>query len=431
MCRFLIQILPAAVVAPLFFRGEIEFGVVNQSSSAFNHILTDVSLVVYQFEALAGFSAVVDRLGELKEVLDGCITDTNSTSSATTDEERKNADVVANTTSSADGAGVNNSYNQSISSSDVPISTTITNPPPPPSYVSLQYGGATAASRTGGGCDSLLTLTSLTLTLPSTGATLIRNLSLEVNPTQSLLIMGPSGAGKTSLLRTVAGLWKSGSGLIQLHGEPMGRAEGEGEVFFVPQRPYVVLGSLGDQLLYPTWAQSKEESEMESNKHEKDSSRENGGGVDVVVDKNKQRQNTNSNSNRRPLPTDDEMRAVLRAVQLAPLLDRVDGDLTTSADWAAVLSLGEQQRIAIARVLLAKPRLVLMDESTSALDTRNERLMYEELKRAGVTYVSVGHRPTLLQFHRNALLLKGDGAGGWEVRPAKEVNLETAVAFMD
>ena len=430
MCRFLIQILPAAVVAPLFFRGEIEFGVVNQSSSAFNHILTDVSLVVYQFEALAGFSAVVDRLGELKEVLDGCITDTNSTSSATTDEERKNADVVANTTSSADGAGVDNSYNQSISSSDVPISTTITNPPPlPPSYVSLQYGGATAASRTGGGCESLLTLTSLTLTLPSTGATLIRNLSWEVNPTQSLLIMGPSGAGKTSLLRTVAGLWKSGSGLIQLHGEPMGRAEGEGEVFFVPQRPYVVLGSLGDQLLYPTWAQSKEESEMESNKNEKKSSSENGDGVDVV-DKNKQRQNTNSNS-RRPLPSDDEMRAVLRAVQLAPLLDRVDGDLTTSADWAAVLSLGEQQRIAIARVLLAKPRLVLMDESTSALDTRNERLMYEELKRAGVTYVSVGHRPTLLQFHRNALLLKGDGAGGWEVRPAKEVNLETAVAFMD
>ena len=64
--RYIIILLPAAVVAPLFFRGEIEFGVVNQSQSAFSHILSDVSLVVYQFESLASFSAVVDRLGEFQ-----------------------------------------------------------------------------------------------------------------------------------------------------------------------------------------------------------------------------------------------------------------------------------------------------------------------------------------------------------------------------
>lgn len=66
--RYLIQLLPAAVVAPLFFAGKIEFGVINQSQSAFNHILNDVSLVVYQIQAIAGFSAVVDRLGEFSEV---------------------------------------------------------------------------------------------------------------------------------------------------------------------------------------------------------------------------------------------------------------------------------------------------------------------------------------------------------------------------
>lgn len=68
--RYIIILLPAAVVAPLFFRGEIEFGVVNQSQSAFSHILSDVSLVVYQFESLASFSAVVDRLGEFQETVE-------------------------------------------------------------------------------------------------------------------------------------------------------------------------------------------------------------------------------------------------------------------------------------------------------------------------------------------------------------------------
>jgi ABC-type uncharacterized transport system fused permease/ATPase subunit len=61
--RFLIQLLPAAVVAPLYFAGKIEFGVINQSFSAFNHILGDFSLIVYQFQSLSSFSAVVDRLG--------------------------------------------------------------------------------------------------------------------------------------------------------------------------------------------------------------------------------------------------------------------------------------------------------------------------------------------------------------------------------
>ena len=70
-------------------------------------------------------------------------------------------------------------------------------------------------------------------------------------------------------------------------------------------------------------------------------------------------------------------------MQLGPLLERVGGNLDAVADWGATLSLGEQQRLAFARVLLARPRLVLMDESTSALDTRNERVLYEALKAAG------------------------------------------------
>lgn len=79
-------------------------------------------------------------------------------------------------------------------------------------------------------------------------------------------------------------------------------------------------------------------------------------------------------------------------------------------------------------MLLSKPRLVLMDESTSALDTRNERLLYAALRSAGITVVSVGHRPTLLAFHDDVLLLAAGGGGGWEVRPAAEVSLEEAVS---
>lgn len=423
-------------MAPLFFRGEIEFGVVNQSSSAFNHILTDVSLVVYQFEALAGFSAVIDRLGELNEVFDRCKDDTkeskketqalptDSDSSTTITNITSNAAVSTALAANDAGASSNGATHEESSDalSSAETSSMLT------SMDVISGKGVHLYTVPPSPTGPLLDLQSLCLTVPGSGATLVKDLDLQVDPGHSLLIMGPSGAGKTSLLRTVAGLWRSGSGTIVLHGQPMGRAEGEGEVFFVPQRPYVVLGTLRDQLLYPTWAHpeaAEEENKTSVSKREISSSGENASEV------GRGEQVASSSSSGRPLPTDDEMRAALRAVQLGPLLERVGGDLDASADWAAVLSLGEQQRVAFARVVLAKPRLVLMDESTSALDTRNERLLYGALKAAGVTYVSVGHRPTLLQFHEKVLLLHGDGKGGWETRPAKEVNLETAVAFMD
>lgn len=417
----MIQILPAAVVAPLFFRGEIEFGVVSQSSSAFNHILTDVSLVVYQFEALAGFSAEVDRLGELNEVLSAC-----RKREGEGEEEEKEEINNTNTDGATDDLSTSSAEEQ-ISS--VPRFSQMTNSSSRNS-VSLFNTVSTPTS-------PLLSLHNLSLRVPGNtiNAALIQNLSLSVDPGHSLLIMGPSGTGKTSLLRTVAGLWKSGSGSIELFGQPMGRKEGQGDVFFIPQRPYVVLGTLRDQLLYPTWADSELKEKEKGKIDTKDDVAASNKNPTTPGPRSPTALASSSSSFEsvftRPLPTDDEMRAALRAVQLSPLLERINGNLDEAADWAAVLSLGEQQRIAFARVILAKPRLVLMDESTSALDTTNERLLYKALKNAGVTYVSVGHRPTLLNFHERVLLLKGDGDGGWEVKPAKDVDLETAVALMD
>jgi ABC-type uncharacterized transport system fused permease/ATPase subunit len=121
------------------------------------------------------------------------------------------------------------------------------------------------------------------------------------------------------------------------------------------------------------------------------------------------------------------MVSALRRVRLGVLLDRADtggrvrgAGLDATADWASILSLGEQQRLAFARVLLAAPALVLMDESTSALDVANEAAMYGLLAEEGIAYVSVGHRPTLTRYHASLLRLAPDGGGGaaqstWEV----------------
>lgn len=347
--RYLIMILPAAVVAPLYFRGAIELGVIQQSSSAFNHVLSDVSLVVYQLESLAGFSAVVDRLGEFSEAVAAA-------------KDARGGVVLTQ------GGGERGAPLLSVDR--------VTLFPP---------GAATA-----------------TTTLP-----LVSDLTFDVARGDSLLVMGPSGAGKTSILRAAAGLWSDGGGRIT--------RVGGGDVFFVPQRPYVVLGSLRDQLLYPGWTSAPDGSDS----------------TDGAA-----RPTTST----RPPPTDAQMEAALRTVRLGVLLDRADPSgrvqgtgLDAVADWAAILSLGEQQRLAFARVLLARPSLVLMDESTSALDVANEAAMYAALKEAGVSYVSVGHRPTLTRYHSRLLrLVPGEGGGkaqsGWSVGPLSEADAAAAAA---
>eukprot|EP00775_Hariotina_reticulata_P004789 gene4789-5039_t len=406
--RYLIQLLPAAVVAPLFFAGKIEFGVITQSSSAFSHILNDVSLVVYQFENLAGFSAVVDRLGEFQEVVDVKLRHTHPRSQLN---------------SSMDDAS-------------------------------------------GAGQDVLLELDDVSIITPDGALALVQRLSLQVYAGQNLLIMGPSGGGKTSVLRTLAGLWQSGEGTIYSYGlrgigDPgVGTENGSSSVLFLPQRPYMVLGSLRDQLLYPTWTQQ----------------------LQAAADGYSSSGTGSSNRpHKRPVPTDQQLEAVLELVQLSSLIQRckaasaaqaaaakshhasegmaapVGGNgissagpsahpegvrslaadvsafgpgslhaaLSYVADWSGMLSLGEQQRLAFARLLLAAPTLALLDEATSALDTTNEALLYKALKDSGTTVISVGHRPTLVAFHSHVLQLghndKLTPAGNWRLLPAEQV----------
>ena len=200
------------------------------------------------------------------------------------------------------------------------------------------------------------------LTPPGSSTPILRDLSLSVSEADRLLVVGPSGCGKTSLLRMISGLWSPSRGAVE-------RPE-TGELLFIPQKPYMLLGSLREQLCYPT-----DESRF----------------------------------------SDDQLRHVLEEVNLATLSSRYP-DFDVKQDWPRILSLGEQQRLAFGRLLLNAPRFAVLDEATSALDVATEDHLYALLRQRELAVISIGHRPTLKDYHDTVLELSGDG--GWRLIPA-------------
>ncbi|WP_445673311.1 ABC transporter ATP-binding protein/permease [Pseudomonas ceruminis] len=199
------------------------------------------------------------------------------------------------------------------------------------------------------------------------GHALIANLDLRLHAGQALLIKGPSGSGKTTLLRALAGLWPYAEGEV---GRPIGT-----EALFLSQRPYLPLGDLRTAIAYPADAAPQDHGRMQQ---------------------------------------------ALRQVNLAHLAERLE----VSCDWSHILSVGEQQRLAFARVLFNRPHVVFLDESTSAMDEGLEHALYSLLRSEmpQTLLVSVGHRSTLAGFHTHRLEV--DGQGGWsllEQRPEVEI----------
>ena len=296
-------VLPVLIVAPMFMQGKVEFGVVTQAAGAFAQVLAAVSLIITQFGGLSDYIAGVQRLGSLWEGLD----------EHDAEEER----IARESTQQVDE-------------------------------------------------DSrFVRLDKLTVRTPDGEHVLVKELSFLLRRRQSLLIMGASGTGKSSVLRTIAGIWYGASGQLE--------RPAANNLMFLPQRPYMIEGTLREQLLYP-----------------------------------------------HPLHgvSDDELRAAVTQVNLADVFARVDGDLDRILDWTNVLSLGEQQRVAFARLFLRLPKFAFLDEATSALDEDNQGQLYTLLRASGIGFISVGHRTTLVPHHDRILTL--DRTGTWEMKANEE-----------
>lgn len=214
-----------------------------------------------------------------------------------------------------------------------------------------------------------LQLDSLTVRTPSGQRMMCQLLDVRLEERQSLLIVGPSGCGKSSMLRAISGLWTSGSGSVL--------TPPEHTLFFLPQKPFMPLGNLREQLLFPSGSWSGGQ----------------GNRPDVLA-------------------SDTQLLDLLEDVSLPGLAERVGG-LDAELEWAHVLSLGEQQRVAFLRLLLHRPQLAFLDEATGALDTPTEATLYRLLQRQCPSYVSVGHRKELQAYHTHALV--HTGKAGWEL----------------
>ncbi len=214
--NYFVQIVPVAVVAPQYFAGSIQLGVISQSVGAFNHILNDLSVIVNDFEQLSSFSAGIERLS------------TFLTSMREADPSRSNDDSLLALPAEVNATSIDDDVQMKVEAEM--------------SNQSIQLNLQKMPSSNGD--NVLMRINQLRLDTPDRNRVLIDNLDLTIHEGQHLLITGSSGCGKSSLLRAIAGLWTAGSGSIT--------RVTDDEVYFLPQRPYCALGSLKDQLLYPS-----------------------------------------------------------------------------------------------------------------------------------------------------------------------------------
>jgi ATP-binding cassette subfamily D (ALD) protein 3 len=204
------------------------------------------------------------------------------------------------------------------------------------------------------------------------GVLLLDNLTFEVAPGTNLLISGPNGSGKSSVFRIMSGLWPLKRGTVTR--PPVST------MFYIPQKPYLTIGTLRDQISYPD--------------------------IKVYTAAEK-------------AELDPKLNALMEQVELSYLVKREGWDKEN--DWNEVLSMGEQQRIAMARLFYHCPKFAILDECTSQLSLDIEAFLYQRCKELNITVITVAHRKSVWKYHDR--VLKFDGMGHYEFRPLSDHEL--------
>jgi putative ATP-binding cassette transporter len=289
----LIALIPALIIAPLFMRGEVEFGVITQAAMAFGQLLGAFSLIVTQFQSISWFAAVIVRLGSLMEAMD-----------------------------------------------------------------QAQTTGVSAIER----CeqDNVLVYDKLSLQSPRDGRTLLKELSVSIPEGMRLLVTGEDESAKLALFRATAGIWHTGSGRII--------SPGCDAMLFLPEHPYVPPGSLRQLCAR--------------------------GNASTVV-------------------SDDLIEKTLEALDLEHVWKRAGG-VDIEHDWSTILSLGELQLLAVARVCLALPRFVFLDRLGTSLSEKHVERALGLLSKLGVTYLSIGNSEDKPEDHDAILSIAANGE--WKMR---------------
>ncbi len=287
--NYLKPAIPIMIVAPLFMRGDIEFGQITQAADAFVRVVEALSVMVAHFGTISSIAALVTRLGSFSEALESAAEETSC-------------------------------YFPRIHTKH----------------------------------DNFIKMTNVNITTPHGDQELAKDLNFT-HSDGGLLIHGPSGRGKTSILRSLSGLWIFGSGEIT-------RPKDE-ECLFIPQRPYLVLGTLRNQLLYGSKYSGY---------------------------------------------TDKELISTLAKVGLENAVDRAKG-LDKICDWSNLLSSGEQQQLQFARMLIQKPKYIFLDEATTSIDKKREKELYKLIQNQCKAWVSVGYYESMSTYHSSFLELLPEG----------------------
>jgi putative ATP-binding cassette transporter len=291
--NYLIQIIPALVVAPRFIRGEVEFGVVTQSAMAFSQLLGAFSLIVNQFQSISSFAAVVARLSAL-------------------------------------------------------VGAVEKGPPPSRATIAIVEAEGRIAYR------------DLTLVSPEGGREVLKNLTVDIPHGTRVLVVGPNEDARSALFRATAGIWTAGTGTVVR--PPLDA------IFFLPQRPYLPPGTLRE-LLLPA-------------------------GQEQVV-------------------TDNQIMTALRDGGLDAV--RVSaGGLDTERDWPAILSLREQQLLALTRLILARPAFAMLDRVNAELKPAQIRHVLRRLDENSITYIALAEEAESVELYDALLEIRADGAWSWK-----------------